>query len=228
VDFASCAADGASGITTLHSLHDADSLRAVRDEGRMRGEVMVRFFVMGALLAVIWAFNLRWLIQALRRGIRSGIFMHLGLGLFLSIVAVELTLGSAAPWVRLNSIAVRVVGLILYLPSGALVIAAFLALHRSGRARDLTESVQLVTTGVFGLLRQPMTLGIALWSLALVLVFQSLFSLCLAVATAALMRVAASTEAEYNQRKFGPAYAEYARAVPMWNIFQSLLGRRGS
>jgi protein-S-isoprenylcysteine O-methyltransferase Ste14 len=38
--------------------------------------------------------------------------------------------------------------------------------------------------------------------------------------------LAAKTEPEYNQRKFGQAYAEYARKVPMWNIFKSLFGRR--
>jgi protein-S-isoprenylcysteine O-methyltransferase Ste14 len=93
--------------------------------------------------------------------------------------------------------------LILFLPAGALVIAAMLALHRAGRARDITESIRLVTTGVFRLLRQPMTLGIALWSLALALLFQSLFSVCLAAATVALMWLAARTEMEYNRRKFG-------------------------
>jgi len=189
---------------------------------------MVRCILLWALLAAIWVFNLRWIVHALRQGIRCELFMHLGLGLFFSIVAVELTLGGAAPWIRLNCGAARVVGLILFFPAGALVIAAILALHRRGLARDLTESERLVTTGIFRLLRQPMTLGIALWSLALVLLFQSLFSLCLAAATAVLMWLAARAEPEYNRRKFGQAYTEYARTVPMWNIFKSLLGRHGS
>ena len=73
-----------------------------------------------------------------------------------------------------------------------------------------------------------MALGIALWSLGLVLLFQSLFSLCLAVATAVLIWLAARTEMQYNRRKFGQAYTAYARRVPMWNIFKSLLGRRRS
>jgi protein-S-isoprenylcysteine O-methyltransferase Ste14 len=187
---------------------------------------MVRCLVLGALLAVIWAFNLLWLLQALRRDMRSGIFMHLGLGLLLTTAATEMSLGSAAPWARLDSAAARVAGLILYLPSGALVIAAFLALHRGGRVRNLTESERLVTNGVYALLRQPMTLGVALWAPALALVFQSLFSLCMAVATSLLMWLAARTEARYNQRKFGQAYLEYARKVPMWNIFRSLFSRR--
>ena len=186
---------------------------------------MVRYMLLGVLLAAIWAFNLRWIVHAQRQGIRCEMFMHLGLGLFLTMVAVELTLGSAVPWVRLNSGAARVGGLILFLPSGALLAAAILALQRSGRARSFTESERLVTAGVFRLLRQPMTLGIALWSLGLVLLFQSLFSLCLAAATAALMWLAARTEMEYNRRKFGQTYTEYARTVPMWNIFKSLLGR---
>ncbi len=189
---------------------------------------MVRCILLWALLAAIWAFNLRWLIHAMRQGIRCELFMHLGLGLFFSIVAVELTVGSAAPWIRLNCSAARVIGLIFFLPSGALVAAAILALQRSGRARDLTKSERLVTSGVFRLLRQPMTLGIALWSLALVLLFQSLFSVCLAAATAVLMWLAARAEPEYNRRKFGQAYAEYARKVPMWNILKSLLRRHGS
>jgi protein-S-isoprenylcysteine O-methyltransferase Ste14 len=187
---------------------------------------VVRYIVLGALLGVIWAFNLRWIVHALRHRIRSELFMHLGLGLFLSVVPVELIAGSAAFWVRLASIAARVVGLILFLPSGALVVAAMVALHGRGGAKDLTESERLVTTGVFRLLRQPMTLGVALWSLALVLLFQSLFSLCLAAATAALMWLAARSEAESNRRKFGEAYTEYAREVPMWNLLSGLLGRR--
>ena len=176
---------------------------------------MVRYMLLGVLLAAIWAFNLRWIVHALRQRIRSEMFMHFGLVMFISIVAVELILGSAAAWARLNSTAARIAGLILFLPSGALVISALIALHRSGRARDLTESELLVTNGVSRLLREPMTLGIALWSLALVLLFQSLFSLCLAAVTAALMWLAARTEPEYNRRKFGRAYTEYARTVPM-------------
>ncbi len=185
---------------------------------------MVRYTVLGLLLAAVWTFNFRWIVHALRQGMPSEIYMHLGLGLFLTMPAVELTLGSAAPWVRLHSSAAGAVGLILCLPAGALVIAAILALGRRGRARDLTESVRLVTTGVFRLLRQPMTLGIAVSSLALALIFQSPFSACLAAVTAPLMWLAARTEPEHNRRKFGQAYVEYARRVPMWNIFKSLLG----
>jgi protein-S-isoprenylcysteine O-methyltransferase Ste14 len=187
---------------------------------------MFRYIGLSGLLVAVWAFNIRWIVHALREGIQSELFMHLGLGFFFSLAAVELTLGGNAPWVRLDIRVPRIVGLVLFLPSGGLVIAAILALRRRGQAKGLTESDQLVTGGVFRLLRQPMTLGITLWSLALVLVFQSLFSLCLAVAIAVLMGLAAKTEPEYNQRKFGQAYAEYARKVPMWNIFKSLFGRR--
>lgn len=189
---------------------------------------MIRYLVLGGLLAAIWAFNIRWIAHALREGIRSELCMHLGLGLFFTMAVVELILGSSAPWARFDSRAARVIGLILFLPAAALVIAAMLALHHSGRARNLTESVRLVTTGIFRLLRQPMTLGIALWSLALVLLFQSLFSACLGAATATLMWLAARTEMEYNRRKFGQAYTEYARTVPMWNIFKNLCGRSRS
>jgi protein-S-isoprenylcysteine O-methyltransferase Ste14 len=117
---------------------------------------MFRYIVLGVLLAVIWVFNIRWIVHALRKGIRSEMFMHLGLALFLTMSATELTLGNTAPWVRFNSGAARIVGLILFLPAGALVIATMLALHHGGRAKDLTESVRLVTTGIFSLLRQPM------------------------------------------------------------------------
>jgi protein-S-isoprenylcysteine O-methyltransferase Ste14 len=186
---------------------------------------MVRYLLMAGALAVVWGFNIAWTVDALRRGARSGLFMHLGLGLLLSIPVVELSLGARAPWPRLDSGLARIVGLTLYVPSAALVVATFAALKRRGRARDLTESSQLVTTGVFALLRQPMTLGVALWAVGLVLVFQSPFSAGLAVATAVLMRLAARGEAGYNRRKFGPAYAEYARRVPLWNLFQSLFRR---
>jgi protein-S-isoprenylcysteine O-methyltransferase Ste14 len=189
---------------------------------------LVRYTALGLLLAAVWTFNLRWIVHALRQRIRSEIYMHVGLGLFLTVPAVEATLGSAAPWVRLQNGAAGIAGLTLFLPGGALVIAAIVALRHLGRAGDLTESAQLVTTGVFRLLRQPMTLGIAIWSLALALVFQSSFSACLAAVTVSLMWLAARSEPEYNRRKFGQAYEEYARKVPMWNIFKSLLRGGGS
>jgi protein-S-isoprenylcysteine O-methyltransferase Ste14 len=187
---------------------------------------MVRYLVMAGALAVVWGFNIAWTVDSLRRGVRSGLFMHLGLGLLLSIPVAELSLGARTPWPRSDSGPARLFGLALYVPSAVLVVATFIALKRRGRARDLTESSELVTTGVFALVRQPMTLGVALWAVAVVLVFQSLFSAGLAVATVVLMRLAARGEAEYNRRKFGQAYTEYARRVPMWNIFQSLFRRR--
>lgn len=189
---------------------------------------MPRYLVLAGLLGLIWAFNLRFLIDGLRRGLRCEVFMHLGLALFLSIPVIELALGGAAPWRHLDSRAARLVGLLLYLPAAALVAAAMASLAGAGRARQLTESERLVSTGVFALVRQPMTLGIALWCLALVLVFQSLFSLCLAAAAAALMWLAARSETELNRRKFGAEYERYALRVPMWNIFRGLRGRRAA
>lgn len=67
-----------------------------------------------------------------------------------------------------------------------------------------------------------MTLGMAIWSIALILVFQSVLSIILGASSIVCFWLLARKEAEYNIGKFGDNYREYMKKVPMWNIIRGL------
>ena len=152
--------------------------------------------------------------------------MHLGLGIFLTLLTLELILGDVVAGRPLDILWLQILGFILYIPAFVLVAASIFALNQKGQASDLTETEVFIDTGIYGIIRQPMTLGCAIWSIALILVFRSVFSLILGLLCGCLFWMAARTEDTYDIRKFGDQYREYMKLVPMWNVFRGLARRR--
>jgi protein-S-isoprenylcysteine O-methyltransferase Ste14 len=182
-----------------------------------------RYLLVVVICALIWLVNGRWLLHAAREQIISEIYMHTGLGLFFSLLTLELALGLAGAWMHYELWWLEVIGLLLYIPSGILVFGSMLELKRKGRpdasTGDFTATTTLIDTGLYGIIREPMTLGMAIWSVALVLAFQSLIALLLGALASGCFWMAAHTEDEYNLRKFGDAYKGYRQRVPLWNVF---------
>lgn len=67
-----------------------------------------------------------------------------------------------------------------------------------------------------------MFLGTAVWSAALILVFQSILSIVLGTLAIFCFWMASKEEDELNIKKFGKTYGEYIKKVPMWNAFKGL------
>ena len=185
---------------------------------------MYRYILCITICAVIWVVNGKWLVQAVRKRIASEIHIHTGLGIFFSLLAVELTLGVFRPWMRFDILWLRIIGLILYIPSGYLVAASMHALKSRGKpeSADPTATTTFVGTGIYSIVRQPMTLGMAIWSVALILVFQSILAIILGVISIICFWMSARKEGEYDIGKFGDKYREYIKRTPMWNIFKGL------
>jgi len=93
--------------------------------------------------------------------------------------------------------------------------------HPEGGKLDATTV--FVDTGIYSMVRQPMTLGMAIWSIALIFVFQSLLSLVLGLACVLCFWLSATKESVHNISKFGDAYKEYMHKVPMWNVLSGVL-----
>lgn len=184
--------------------------------------IMRQIWLCIGLLAIIWIFNGYSIIHAIRKRILAELYMHAGMGIFFSVMVLELTIGNAGAWERLDSLWLQVFGLALYLPSGYLVITSVIALRHRGKARgtDFTESTKLITEGLYGRIRQPMSLGLAIWSLSFIMVFQSVPATILSIASLFCFWMAARTESDHNIRKFGKEYKEYMEKVPMWNYFK--------
>jgi protein-S-isoprenylcysteine O-methyltransferase Ste14 len=153
--------------------------------------------------------------------------MHTGLGTFFSLLALELTIGRGAAWSHFKVTWLAVMGWILYIPSALLVIASMIQLKHKGKPKstDFTDTTTFINSGIYRYIRQPMTLGLAIWSVALILVFQSVHAIILGLISLLCFWMAARKESNYNIRKFGDSYKEYMNHVPMWNIFKAFRKR---
>lgn len=86
--------------------------------------------------------------------------MHTGLGFFFTLLMLELTLGELGIWMEFDILWLQVIGYLLYIPSAILVFGSMLELKRKGKPEtaDPTATTTFVDTGVYHVVRQPMTL----------------------------------------------------------------------
>ena len=185
---------------------------------------MYRYILCVGICAIIWIVNGRYIIQATREHVTSEIYMHTGLALFFTLLTLELTLSTFELWEQLNIRWLTIVGWLLQIPSAYLIASSIHALMYKGKPKttDFTATTTFIDSGIYGFVRQPMTLGMAMWSVALVLAFQSILAVILGVVSLFCFWISARKESEYDIRKFGNAYKEYMKKVPMWNILKRL------
>ena len=185
---------------------------------------MWEYIICAVICAVIWIINGRCIIRSAREHITGEIYSHTGLGIFFTLLTLELILGEAGMWTRTNILWLQIIGYVLYIPSAFLVFGSMIQLKHTGKAKTLAPhgTTTVVQTGIYGIVRHPMWLGMAIWSAALILVFQSFFSIVLSTVAVVCFRMGATKEDEFNIKEFGDAYREYIKKVPMWNIFKGL------
>ena len=181
---------------------------------------MYRYILCVGICAVIRIINIRWIIQAVKEHITSEVYIHTGLSIFFTL----LMLGIFKLWTQFDILWLQIIGLILYVPSAILVFGSMFGLKHRGKpdTADPTSTTTFVDTGVYRIVRQPMTLGMAIWSIAIILVFQSILSIILGILSFFCFWMSARKEVEYNMKKFGDEYREYMKEVPIWNIFKRL------
>ncbi|MCK4352913.1 hypothetical protein KAW65_05845 [candidate division WOR-3 bacterium] len=185
---------------------------------------MYRYILCVSICTVIWIVNGICIIEGIKKQILSETYTHIGLSIFFTLLAIELTLGSAEAWMHFNILWLKVIGWVLYIPSAFLTFGSLITLKHKGKpeTHDFTSTTTLINTGIYRIVSQPMTLGMAIWSIALILVFQSIISIILGIASTFCFWMGAKKETEKNIKKFGDTYKEYINKVPMWNVFKRL------
>ncbi|MBI4721574.1 MAG: hypothetical protein HY769_00975 [Candidatus Stahlbacteria bacterium] len=164
--------------------------------------MIIRDIVCIGICAVIWIVNSRWIIQSAKERFISEIYMHIGLSIFFTLLTLELTIGKE--WMHLDILWLKIIGWVLYVPSAYLGIVSHIALtHRGKPETSALNTTILVDTGIYSIIGQPMTLGMTIWSIALILVFQSVFSIILGACSMFCFWMSARKEAEDNIKKFG-------------------------
>ena len=192
--------------------------------------MVYRYIILAAIGTVIWVLNGRYIAEGARSHIVCEIYAHTGLGIFFTGLVLEATLGGTGVWAQGDILWLRILGFALYVPAAIFVFGAMIVLHHKGGVGDREAlsshgTTVVVESGVFGVVRHPMWLGMIIWSVALMLAAQSVPAIVLGVAAASLFRLAAVKETEFNIGKFGGAYREYLSRVPMWNVFKRLRRR---
>jgi len=190
---------------------------------------MTKFVIGSGLIIILWLTNGVCIIQGVKNRIRSEVYMHFGLSLFFSLVVMAIIWGKLKLFWEGHFKLLATVGLILYIPAFSLVLASLISLKHQGKSRgpDITATTIHIQSGIYRLIRQPMTLGMAIWSFALILILQSLAALIIGSLAFFCFLQAARLEKELNLKKFGAAYQDYMNKVPMWNFFKGLKNIKG-
>ena len=193
---------------------------------------MTRIIICACICAAVWLLNLKNIISGLKRGPVSEFYTHLGLSLFFSLLCLELLLGLNGAWKNSGILLLKITGFVLYAPAAYLTVSSLKALKTKGKPEDehssglsfygITGTSKIVDSGIYGIVRQPMTLGMSIWSLALIAVFQTIPSLIIGAVSIVIFYLAAKSEIKPNIEKFGEPYKEYMKNVPMWNFLQGL------
>jgi protein-S-isoprenylcysteine O-methyltransferase Ste14 len=180
------------------------------------------------ICALIWIVNIKFIIQAIREDIESEIYEHFGLPVFFTLFVI----GSCKPQmgnIFAEILWLRIIGFIIFIPAAFLVLVPIVTLERKGKSKTSaspllapSDATIMIDRGIFRIVRHPLYLGTALWSVALILIFQSIFSVILGGAAIFCFWMASKKEDEFNIKKFGDKYREYIQDVPMWNAFKGL------
>ena len=172
------------------------------------------------LLIVIWGLNGKQIYFGLKHKLAGEVYHHLGMALFFTIIAIERFTNISLFSSRLDILWLKVTGFILFIPSAFFIFASLFQLkfNRNNLSLGKEDTQDLIDTGVFGIARHPMWLGFSIWSFALLLRFQSIFTLVLFVVAVLCFRIASIKEDDEAINIFGDKYIEYMNRVPMWVI----------
>jgi len=170
---------------------------------------------------IIWVFMLGVLIPEIRgKRIISEIYGHCGMSLLLT----SLVLGLGRVGTQYDIFPLKIAGFVLYVPAVFLIISPIIALKGKGRpkSKDFTTTTSLVNTGIYQVVRHPMSLGMVIGVFGLMFTFQSLLSVILGILAIFCLYVYSRKEDTFNIEQFGDSYKQYMREVPMWNILRGL------
>ncbi len=115
-----------------------------------------------------------------------------------------------------------IIGSLLYISAIIIAIGSFISL-KQGKPKGWIEYTTIfVEKGLFRVIRHPLYFGLALWSIGLILLLQSLPSTILGVLALCCFWMASKVEDQFNIEYFGESYRNYMKRVPMWNILKRI------
>ena len=120
---------------------------------------------------------------------------------------------------RFSTFAAQYISIYIRLPVGFLLLIMAGYMAQQGMKIVFSEertAPAVIRKGVFNLVRHPIYLGCILFYVALVIFTMSIFAAVVCGVTIAFYHFISRYEERLLLLKFGTAYEEYIRAVPMW------------
>lgn len=185
---------------------------------------MLATYLCIGICAIIWIVSVIWIMQAVKEHFSGEIYPHMSLGIFFTLLALELTIGIHGALIHFGIFWLTAIGWIFYIPSVILVFGSIIGLKQKGKTETYNPSytTTLVGTSMYDIISQPITLGMTIWSIALILVFQSNFSIVLGISIIFCRWMSARKEAECNTSKFGENMKNIWREFRYGTFFREL------
>jgi protein-S-isoprenylcysteine O-methyltransferase Ste14 len=111
-----------------------------------------------------------------------------------------------------------IIGALFFLAGIALNVGGFMTQKRAGTDPiPFNPSTRIVSHGLYRFTRNPMYIGFALWTLALTILVDSVWTLlAIPIGLVLIDRIVITREESYLERKFGEEYLNYKRRVRRW------------
>ena len=170
------------------------------------------------ICACIWiGIIFGWLIPVIRRRIVYEIYVACGLGIYFSLIVLGWI------WKTMDIRPLLHIGYSLIAIGIIFVVFSVRSLKHKGKPSSGWEpTTVLIESGVFGIVRHPLYLGSAIFTLGFILVIQSILATILGIIAIFCFWMASKKEDTFNIEKFGDGYKEYMKRVPMWNPFKRI------
>jgi len=181
------------------------------------------------ICAAIWiGFILHWIVGSIPKRRVFEIYAGCGIGICFTLLIFRLFGLFQHPKGVLVFKVLQAVGNILYLIAILMAVVTFVTIGFKGRPKgSIEDTTVLIERGIFRIVRHPLYLALAFWSIGLVLLAKSIPSTVLGITALCCFWMAAKKEDAFNLRKFGDDYRAYMGKVPMWNVLRGLKRLKG-
>jgi protein-S-isoprenylcysteine O-methyltransferase Ste14 len=173
------------------------------------------------ICAVVWiGFILHWIFGSIPKRLVFEIYAGCGISICLMLLIFRL-FGLFQN--QKDVLVLQVVGTIFYFVAILMAVITFVTIGFKGKPKgSIEDTTVLIERGIFQIVRHPLYLALAFWSIGLVLLTQSFLSLGLGMTALFCFWMSSQKEDAFNIKKFGDSYRRYMRRVPKWNVLRGL------
>ena len=172
----------------------------------------------------IWiGFIVHWTIGSIPKQKYFEVYAGCGIAICLTLLVLGL-----AGWFQTQTDilalqSLKTIGSVLYILAIIVAVVSLVTLRFKGKPRTGIENTTIfIEKGIFKIIRHPLYLSLALWSISFILLIQNIPAAMLGIIALCCFLMAAKKEDEFNIKKFGDVYQQYMDRVPTWNVFKGM------